>query len=163
MIFVRIFGRLIMIALGYALAALAAGHVLFAIGVVEDPAAIEDYAKLPFDVVLFGFFAAFFVGITAFLPAVVAIVTAELFRIQSWIYHVTMGGVLAIVVVSIVFLHERDAALADLSSPLVVALLASGFIGGFVYWLVAGRNSGAFYGDAPAAADDLIGAGDKQA
>jgi hypothetical protein len=77
-------------------------------------------------------------GAIAILPAVVAIVLAEAFAWRSVLYYFLSGGLIALI--------------ADQASDLVIApgfpgrrmviMLAAGFVGGFVYWAIAGQRAG---------------------
>jgi hypothetical protein len=76
----------------------------------------------------------------ALATALVAILLAELFRFRSWIYHVLAGG-LAMGAAAAVQGFDLD--LIDIALPgFAVSLVAAGFVGGAVYWLLAGRRSG---------------------
>lgn len=77
-------------------------------------------------------------GAVAILPAVIAIVLAEAFAWRSVLYYFLAGGLIALI--------------ADQASDLVIApgfpgrrmviMLAAGFVGGFVYWVIAGQRAG---------------------
>lgn len=77
-------------------------------------------------------------GTIAVLPAFLAIAVGEAFAWRSLLYYFLAGGLIAL--------------LADQMSDLVVEtsfhgqrtviMLASGFVGGFVYWAIAGRRAG---------------------
>jgi len=77
-------------------------------------------------------------GAIGILPAVVAIVLAEAFAWRSVLYYFLAGGLIALI--------------ADQASDLVIApgfpgrrlviMLAAGFVGGFVYWAIAGQHAG---------------------
>lgn len=90
------------------------------------------------------FFSTSFVGATAFIPAVILIAVAETFDIRS-IFYYAIGGAL----IGAVAWYMSDISLqlentTDLS-PITYGLqlvAASGIIGGFVYWLLAGRKAG---------------------
>ncbi len=77
------------------------------------------------------------VGAAAFLPAA-AVVAAELFRWRSVFFYLAVGGAIGLAA------HElagftgapEDFAHRRLLFP------AAGFVGGFVYWLIAGRLAG---------------------
>lgn len=77
-------------------------------------------------------------GAIAILPAVIAIALAEAFAWRSVLYYFLAGGLIALI--------------ADQASDLVIApgfpgrrlviMLAAGFVGGFVYWAIAGQRAG---------------------
>ena len=82
------------------------------------------------------------------VPALVAVIIGEALHIRSWMYYVLAGGA-ALLAVPLLARAPGDLASRALPS-LMVALpagqymtifAAAGFVGGFVYWLLAGRNA----------------------
>lgn len=76
-------------------------------------------------------------GTMAFLPAAVAVLMAEMFALRSIVYHMSAGAVAA--GLSAFFIDQRMIDFPVFEAP---AIIAAGFVGGFVYWLVAGSTSG---------------------
>ena len=81
------------------------------------------------------------------VPALVAIIIGEALHIRSWMYYVLAGGA-ALLAVPLLARAPGDLVVAP--AELMVALpsgqymtifAAAGFVGGFVYWLLAGRNA----------------------
>lgn len=73
------------------------------------------------------------------VPAIGAIVLGEVARIRSVFYYVIMGGLAAL---AIPFLYETgDGISGAVNTHYIIIFLACGFVGGFVYWLIAGRGS----------------------
>lgn len=73
------------------------------------------------------------------VPALAAVVVGEVARIRSAIYYVLTGG---FAVLAIPYLYETGDGISGAVNPqYVVLFLASGFIAGFMYWLVAGRGA----------------------
>lgn len=80
----------------------------------------------------------FWTATVAILPAAIAIALAEAFAWRSVLYYFLAGGIIAVI--------------ADQVSGLVIeptipggrlaVMLAAGFVGGFVYWVIAGRRAG---------------------
>ena len=74
------------------------------------------------------------------LPALVAIIAGEALRIRSWMYYVLAGGA---AVAAIPLLASADT--SDLpcfhAGQYMAIFAAAGFVGGFAYWLLAGRNA----------------------
>ena len=81
------------------------------------------------------------VTLTAALgAAVIAVLLAELMRIRTWLYHVPAGGV---AMAAALAAGGFDLSLAGVALPgFAVSLVAAGFVGGGVYWLLAGRRAG---------------------
>ncbi len=75
----------------------------------------------------------FFAGAASFIPAAIAILVAELFRLTSVFYFLLVGG--AIGAVGFQFARMMDMFIVYHARP--VAFPAAGFVGGFVYWLIA--------------------------
>jgi hypothetical protein len=128
------FRLLFLVPLGF-IAACAAAGVMATFGVFS-----LEY----FDVEVVGYYVASIVmmmvwaGTIAFLPAAVAIVLAEAFAWRSVLYYLLVGGAIGAIAVHVT---ERSGAF-DFADRPQVALLAAGFVGGFVYWLIAGRLAG---------------------
>lgn len=125
--------------------ALLAAGIALAVGVMapelvtmtSDP--IEKFAFFAM-----AFFTVSFVGATAFIPAVILVAIAETFDIRSIFYYAIGGGLVAAVVWYMSDISVQLENTTDLS-PIRYGLqlvAASGIIGGFVYWLLAGRKAG---------------------
>lgn len=80
-----------------------------------------------------------FGGLTTFLPALLAIVLGEVFSWRSIFYWLAAGGVIGVLASEITKAYGGF----DFTVHLLPIYLAGGFVGGFVYWLIAGRDSGA--------------------
>jgi hypothetical protein len=77
-------------------------------------------------------------GAIAILPATVAIVLGEAFAWRSVLYYFLAGGVIALIAD-----RASDLAIApDFPGRRLVIMLAAGFVGGFVYWVLAGQRAG---------------------
>ena len=134
----RLFGQGIRIVLALVAAFLAAAFFL-AFGLLH---AIEPSA----DPVAFGMtvgwslVGASIVGGFAFVPSLVAIAISEAFGLRGMIHHILAGGLVG----------AGTWILAEAGSPGVaqglpagtLVVLAAGFVAGFVYWLLAGRQAG---------------------
>ncbi len=92
-----------------------------------------------------------FVGAFAFLPALAAIVVAEIFRIRGFLYFLAVGVAIAVLARATGFGPDVPPDGVEASLKLVYAsllptndavLVAAGAAGGLVYWIVAGRRSG---------------------
>jgi hypothetical protein len=74
------------------------------------------------------------------LPAAIAAIAGEALRIRSWMYYVLAGGaaMAAIPVLASPPTHNLPSLPAG---QYMTIFAAAGFVGGFVYWLLAGRNA----------------------
>lgn len=137
-------GRVFVIFFSLLLAIFAAGLAL-AVGVmVPDVVTVSTDPVEHFTFFAVQFFATGFVGFVAFVPALVLIAIAETFDIRSVFYYAIGGaaiGLFAYYGSNISAALENTTDLPPVAFSLQLAA-ASGIIGGFVFWLVAGRNAG---------------------
>lgn len=84
---------------------------------------------------------AFVVGLRAFLPTLVVIVLAEIYRLRQW-YVFTLAGGLASLSSAFGFYDVPLFTSGFLSLLPLPLMIIAGALAGFVYWLVAGRSSG---------------------
>ncbi len=94
-------------------------------------------------VVISGFFSSFYVMSLAALPTTIAIATGELMRWQGMTINLVLGGLVALATGLSLFGAENEGLPSD---GTLVVLLATGFIGGFFYWIIAGRSAGKWLG-----------------
>jgi hypothetical protein len=132
--------RFITIAFAYLLAVLAAcafallliwGGVTRVEPGLELPAGIAAGLGLPIVTVIAARY--------AFFPMLALIVWAEVANKRSWLFHALAGmaaGLAALVI------RANDMGLANPRPGIIMGVLAAGAVGGTVYWLIAGRNSG---------------------
>ncbi len=144
--------RLIAIFLGV-LIALAAASIFLSIGLFGgffrefftelnllaegDGSAIGSLIALA--VVFTGFVSSFHVIGVALLPATIAIAVTELMRWQGMITYLVLGELVGLFAGISTFAVDHDGLPSD---GTLIVLLATGFIGGFFYWLIAGRGAG---------------------
>jgi hypothetical protein len=76
----------------------------------------------------------------AFGPSILAVLIAELLAWRGLTINLLMGGLVGLATGWILSGGEA------ISSGVVVVLLATGFSGGFFYWLIAGRKAGSWRG-----------------
>lgn len=77
-------------------------------------------------------------GSLALLPAAVAILVSEILGIRSLLFHLGVGGGLGLVAA-----FGLGGPMRGAGEPAHLTFwLAAGFVGGFAYWLVAGRSAG---------------------
>jgi hypothetical protein len=124
---------LFLVPLGYIVACVAAGLMLaFGLfGYAPDP---EHRFFFTASVVVWTFWA----GAAAFVPAIVAIVLAEIFGWRSILYWLAIGGGIGLVAERVAGRYHS----LDFSDRRTIVLLAACFVGAFAYWLIAGRLSG---------------------
>jgi hypothetical protein len=138
--------RMIWVMIAFAIAALAALAVLFALGAIwagEELRAAAPHDPLVrqgapiFGMVLF----AGTVGpaLTA-LPALIAAVAGEVLRIRSWMYYVLAGG-LSLAAIPILAAADRSQLPAVIASHTMTIFVTAGFAGGLLYWLLAGARA----------------------
>jgi len=133
-------GRFIWVPIAALVAALVSGFVLFTLGLERITQATQgkwddaDTLSGLFDLLVQG--QALVTGLTV-VPALAVIIIGEVARIRSAFYYVTGGG-LALVAVPLL---ARYSDLSTIPSVLWQVFATAGFAGGWVYWLLAGRNA----------------------
>jgi hypothetical protein len=126
------------------LAIIAAGLAL-ALGVMlPDVVTLSTDPVEHFTFFAASFFATSFVGYVAFAPALVLIAIAETFNIRSIFYYAIAGAAIGLFAyygsnISVAVENSTDMPPVAFSLQLVAA---AGIIGGFVYWVFAGRKAG---------------------
>jgi len=153
-----IIGRLFVIFFGLCLALLAAAMVLsygISSGLLaefigsENLQAIDEtewgYAILAIAFVGIGFVTSFQLASLALLPIILAITVSEMMRWNGMVTHLVLGGLSSLFVV---FTQLPQGATP--SEGTVIVTLAMGFVGGFFYWLIAGRGAGNWQENLPA-------------
>ncbi|MBA8899842.1 MULTISPECIES: hypothetical protein [unclassified Phyllobacterium] len=76
------------------------------------------------------------IGYSVFIPAFILIVFAELTAWRDWLFYTLGGAATAVVVIVWKWRPQTE----DIDT--FAAILATGVVGGFVYWLVSGRSAG---------------------
>jgi hypothetical protein len=139
----RAIGRIIMVPLGFILAALTTLFVIVSLGQERIVQAMTgrnpDEATIgaAFDL---GRLALALLSVQTLLPALLLVIVGEVARIRGAMYYVIGGGVALALVPLLARLGEPSTVLG--LAPAVWQVLATaGFAGGFVYWLLAGRNA----------------------
>jgi hypothetical protein len=125
---------LLLIPLGFVLACFAAGGFLVLAVIGTDGVNFTDYGA---ETVVLVFATAIFVGGVAAAPAFIAIAIAEIFALRTVIFYLLAGG--AIGLAAHLFNSVGDEPISGADAQL---FLATGCVGGLVYWLVAGRSAG---------------------
>jgi hypothetical protein len=138
--------RIVLIVVALIVASVAAGATL-AIGIVAP-----DWANMDSDPVervslfVVWFLTTSFYGAAAIAPALVLVVLGEAWRMRSFVYYGFAGAAVALVSyygsnISRMLENTTDVPPVEHALPLA---LGAGIIGGLIYWLIAGRNTGAW-------------------
>ena len=139
----QLIGRFTVIIFGYGCAVLAAGlflniMLISTIGMLPD--IINDGFEYGFGAGLFVAtpFMAMIIGYLAFWPALATIAIGEYFNKRDSLFYSLCG--LAAGIILFVAGFQPDVKNAD-EAMMMMSCAAAGLIGGFTYWLVAGRWS----------------------
>jgi hypothetical protein len=135
-------GRLIMVPLALLFAMLAASAVLLSLGLERVTVAMtgndgEEAIGTVFGVLKYGWILSS--GVTL-LPACLIVLAGEISRIRSAIYYIVGGGIS----LAAIPLFARLGPQASNSGASILSwqlFATAGFVGGFVYWLIAGRRA----------------------
>jgi hypothetical protein len=98
----------------------------------DDPVFITSFSVSVFILL-------FWTGSVAFAPAVLAIVLAEIFAWRSVLYYLLVGGAIGLLSDQFADRYGRF----EFADRRIAIFLAAGFVGGFVYWFIAGHGAGA--------------------
>ena len=135
------FGRILVIVFALIVSMLVAGIVL-AIGVIGPELDSDPVERMMFFTV--SFFATSYIGATAFVPALLLIVVAEIMRLRSLLYYAAAGAVVGLASYfgsNVEMRLENTTDVSPAFHPLQLAA-AAGIVGGLAFWLLAGRNAG---------------------
>lgn len=139
----RTVGRLILVPLAFILAAAAAVFVAFSLGLERITQAMHgrgpeaDSIDALFELLRQG------IALTSALtivPALLVVIIGEVARIRSSLFYIVGGGA---ALAAVPLLARFGDAAGFVMPPAAVwqVFATAGFIGGFVYWLLAGRNA----------------------
>lgn len=136
-------GRFVVIPIALLIAALVSGFVLFTLGLERITGALQgnrsgdDVIVAMFDLTQQGLLLA--TGLTL-IPALVVVIVGEIARIRSAIYYVAGGG-LALAAMPMLARMTESGNVVIPETTVWQVFATAGFAGGFVYWLIAGRNA----------------------
>ncbi len=136
-------GRFIVIPIALLIAALVSGFVLFTLGLERITGALQgnrsgdDVIVAMFDLTQQGLLLA--TGLTL-IPALVVVIVGEIARIRNAIYYVAGGG-LALAAMPMLARMTESGNVVIPETTVWQVFATAGFAGGFVYWLIAGRNA----------------------
>lgn len=143
--FWRTIGRVIVVALSFFFAAVAALLVLVTLGLERITGALhqqtigdDDAVQTMFALMNQGLLLT--AGFTI-IPALAVVFIGEIARIRSAIYYVVGGGLALAAVPLLARYGQGGSVLPDPDQIVWQVFATAGFAGGFVYWLLAGRNA----------------------
>jgi hypothetical protein len=122
---------------------LVSGFVLFTLGLERITGALQgkpsgdDVIAAMFDLTQQGLLLA--TGLTL-MPALLVVIVGEIARIRSAIYYVAGGG-LALAAMPMLARMSESGTVVIPETTVWQVFATAGFAGGFVYWLIAGRNA----------------------
>lgn len=139
----RAVGRILWLPFAFLLAAAVTVFVILSLGQERIVQAVTG--RGPDEVTLNAGFdllrlASSFVSVQALLPSLLLVIVGEVARIRGSLYYVVGGGA-ALAVVPLMSRLGQPLTVLDLSPVVWQVLATAGFAGGFVYWLLAGRNA----------------------
>ncbi len=137
-------GRMIVIPLALLIAAAATVFVLLTLGLEritgilhQQAVADDDMVQAMFDLMNQGLVLT--TGLTI-IPALLVVFIGEVARIRSVLYYVAGGG-LALAAVPLLARMGQVSGSVPADQIVWQVFATAGFAGGFVYWLLAGRNA----------------------
>lgn len=140
----RTLGRLIVVPLSFLVAAAAAIFVLVTLGLERITQAASrgsagDLGQLGvlIDIVWQG--GVLLSGLTV-LPALAVAIIGEVARIRSSVYYIVGGG-LALAAIPLIARYGAGSASVLPPDTVWQVFATAGFVGGWIYWLLAGRRS----------------------
>jgi hypothetical protein len=137
-------GQLLRIVLGY-LAACAAAALFATVAVLMNAPALGSTtgADVLLQFLLLGWLGTTLIALAAaFVPAVLVAVVAEALKLRSPILYVAAGAVIALAPPLLEQAAPADGQSVRFAFDFAALFLACGLVGGFVYWMVAGRHAG---------------------
>lgn len=136
----RTLGRIVWVPIAFVLAVFACLLVVVTLGLERATTALHDRVGTPdgaLEIIVAVQSGVLLASALTLVPALAVVVVGEVARFRSALYYVAGGG-LAMAVLPLLARTPPDVA----GQPIVWQVLATaGFAGGFVYWLLAGRNA----------------------
>jgi hypothetical protein len=139
----RALGRVLWLPIAFLLSAAVTVFVIISLGqerIVQAMAARgpdEVTIGAGFDLLRLG---AALISAQTLVPALLLVIVGEVAHIRGSLYYVVGGGA-ALAVVPLLARIGEPLTVLDLSGVVWQVLATAGFAGGFVYWLLAGRNA----------------------
>jgi hypothetical protein len=139
----RALGRVIILPIAFLVAALATLFVIISLGherIVQAMTGMRsDDPPIGAAFDLFAL-AVQLVSVQTLLPALLLVIIGEVARIRGAFYYVVGGGA-ALAVVPLLTRIGQPNGIMEVSPVVWQVLATAGFAGGFVYWVLAGRNA----------------------
>lgn len=141
-------GRMIWVPIAFVLSAMATGFFLFSLGMERVTQAMrgrgDDATSISAIFDLMRQAHVLLSGMTL-LPAILVVIIGEVARIRSSLYYIVGGG-LALAAIPFLARYGQSAPGASMASIVPPTLVwqvfaTAGFLGGWVYWLLAGRRA----------------------
>jgi hypothetical protein len=139
----RTIGRVLLLPIAFIVAALVTLFVIVSLGQerIVEALAGRNPDNIPvgaaFDLLGLGWS---LFSVYTVVPAILLVVVGEVARLRSALYYVAGGGV-ALAIVPFLTRFDQPASALALAPAVWQVLATAGFAGGFVYWLLAGRNA----------------------
>lgn len=138
-------GRLIWVPIAFVLAGFSAAFFLVTLSLERVTQAIhgrgDEATSIAAMFDLLGQAQLLISGLTL-LPAVLVVIIGEVARIRSSLYYIIGGGLALVAVPLLARIGQGASGAAIMPSTLVWQVFATaGFLGGWVYWLLAGRKA----------------------
>ena len=126
---------------GFIVASLAAGivQVLFAVTPTELVSANDDRLGLAFT---WGLLSATQIAVFAAPFAAISALLSEWQALRSFAYHAIVAMAISVAGFGLLYATETPTEATIVNSYAMAAYLTSGFVGGLIYWLFAGRLAG---------------------
>ncbi len=133
-------GAVLRVLIGFAVACLAAGfvQVLFAVTPAELVVAGDDRLG---EAATWGLLSATQIAVFAAPFALLAAIVSEWQGIRSFAYHAIVAMAIAVAGFGLIHVTESTSEASIVNSYAMAAYLTSGFVGGLIYWLFAGRSA----------------------
>ena len=139
----RALGRVIVLPIAFVLAVVATLVVIISLGQERAVQALSARGpeSVPINAVVdLAALAMRLASIYTLVPALLLVIVGEVARIRSALYYVIGGGI-ALAIVPLLTRVNQPMTVLELSPVVWQVLATAGFAGGFVYWLLAGRNA----------------------
>ena len=139
----RALWRVIVLPIAFVLAVVATLVVIISLGQERAVQALSARGpeSIPIDAVVdLAALAMRLASIYTLVPALLLVIVGEVARIRSALYYVIGGGI-ALAIVPMLTRVNQPMTVLELSPVVWQVLATAGFAGGFVYWLLAGRNA----------------------